>query len=91
MIGKEEFVKKLAANLETTNVEAKRSLEGVLETLQQYLDEGQAVKFVGFGVFEVKVVKERIGTDPRNGKKIKIPAHRKVNFRMGQNMKNRMG
>lgn len=91
MINKDEFAKRLAITMDATNMVSKAWTEAVLQTLEKYFEEGQEVKFTGFGAFEVKMMKERIGTNPLNGEKIRIPAHKRVSFKMGKNLKERLG
>lgn len=91
MIKKDEFIKRLAENMGTTQKEAKAALDAILNTLADCFAEGQEVKFIGFGSFPVSMVPAREGTNPKTGKKIKIAAHRKVAFRPSKALKDLIG
>lgn len=91
MIKKDEFIKRLADSMGTTQKEAKASLDAVLDTLAACFAEGQEVRFIGFGTFPVTMAPAREGVHPQTGKKIKIAAHRKVAFRAGKALKDLIG
>jgi DNA-binding protein HU-beta len=48
------------------------------------LREEQSVTIAGFGTFEVKLRKARVGRNPHTGEPLKIEAGRRVGFRMGK-------
>lgn len=79
-VTKAEFIEKLAKKSGIKKKEAKRQMELFIDTLVECLKEDSAVKFVGFGKFEVKTVKEIIGRNPKNGNVCMIPEHKKVKF-----------
>lgn len=87
MIKRDEFTKRLAENMGTSQKEAKVCLDSVLQTMMDYFFEGQGVKFTGFGSFPVVMIKERICRHPKTGEKIKVPAHMQVAFRPGSTLK----
>lgn len=87
MVNRNEFIKKLAENMGTSQKEAKTCLDAVLDTMTGYFYEGQEVKFIGFGSFPVVMVKERIHRNPNTGGKVTVPAHMKVTFKPGQALK----
>ena len=91
MIKKDEFIKRLADNMGTTQKEAKAALDATLATLADCFAEGQEVRFIGFGSFPVTMVPAREGTNPQTGKKIKIAAHRKVSFKPSKALKDLIG
>ena len=84
MINRNEFVKKLAENMGTSQKDARACLDAVLETMTGYFYEGQEVKFLGFGSFPVVMVKARTCRNPNTGAKITVPAYMKVTFRPGR-------
>ncbi len=43
-----------------------------------------------FGVFKVKLMKSRFGSNPRNQKKIYIPPKWKVTFKASENLNNKL-
>ena len=83
-ITRTEFINRMAKNGDITKIEANKELDLFIETLIDCLKEDEAVKFVGFGKFELKTVKERMGRNPQNGKEYMIPEHKKVKFYAGK-------
>lgn len=70
--------------------QAERALNAVIEAIINGLEETGNVQLVGFGTFEVKERKARIGRNPRTGEEIKIPASKTVGFRPGSKLKDRV-
>lgn len=89
-ITKTEFIDRMAKKGGITKVEANRRVDVFIETLIGCLEEDGAVKFVGFGKFELKTVKERMGRNPQNGKECMIPEHKKVKFYASEGLSQRM-
>lgn len=73
-----------------TKAQAERAIEDVLEVIAQELSEGSVIKFMGFGVFTVKDVPERQGMNPQTGAPVTVKAHRKVTFKPGKLLKERI-
>ncbi|UDG79391.1 DNA-binding protein HU-alpha [Candidatus Ecksteinia adelgidicola] len=55
-------------------------LKSALDIITQSLKEGNVVQLVGFGTFKVHYRCERIGRNPKTGKKIKILATKVPSF-----------
>jgi integration host factor subunit alpha len=60
------------------------------EEIRRSLEKGEAVRFSGFGNFNLRDKKKRPGRNPRTGEKISIAARRVVTFRAGQKLKSRV-
>ena len=60
-----------------------RTLECVVEALQQ----GEEVKLSGFGVFQVREKRARVGRNPKTGEPAAIDPRRVISFRASQLMK----
>jgi DNA-binding protein HU-beta len=67
------------------------ALEAVLGVITEALASGDKVTLVGFGTFEARDRKERQGVNPSTGAKMTIPAARVVGFRVGNELKARVG
>jgi integration host factor subunit alpha len=68
----------------TTGLSKKDSinmLESVLSILMSTLEDGEKVKIAGFGNFEIKQKKDRIGRNPQTGESITIEARRILSFK----------
>jgi integration host factor subunit beta len=79
----------------TENTQAKRLL--VKATIQNFLDEviselgkGNRLEFRDFGVFEVKERAARTAQNPKTLKKIQVPAKRRVKFKIGRVMREKL-
>lgn len=64
-----------------TQKAAKAIVNDTLDVIYETMNSGVPVRFVGFGSFVQVETKERIGRNPNTGKKIKIPASKRIRFR----------
>lgn len=71
----------------TSNAEAGRFLDAMLDVLAETLKAGGEVPLTGIGKLYVKETAPRKGRNPRTGKEIEIPASRKVAFSQAKAMK----
>jgi DNA-binding protein HU-beta len=58
-----------------------------LNTITENLQNGETVRLVNFGTFQVSERKERNGVNPTTGEKIVIPAQNKPSFKAGKALK----
>ena len=58
-----------------------------IEVIIQQVAEGNRVTLVGFGTFDSRDAKERVGRNPRTGKSMTIPACTKPTFKAGRAFK----
>lgn len=56
----------------------------VLQSITEGLVKDKEVQLIGFGTFKVKDVPERKGHNPQTGKELVIPAHKRVVFKAGK-------
>lgn len=66
-------------------------VERVLELIVEALGRGEDVKLSGFGVFEVREKRPRMGRNPKTGAPAPIDARRVISFRASQVLKARVG
>ena len=64
--------------------------ERVLELMCQALERGEQVKLSGFGVFQVRAKRARMGRNPKTGTPAAIVPRRVIGFRASQVMKARV-
>jgi DNA-binding protein HU-beta len=83
-VNKSQLVDHVAQELRTSRLGASRLVDTVLSGIQKGLREDQCVTIAGFGTFEVKDRKARVGRNPHTGEPIQIEAGRRVGFRMGK-------
>ncbi|NLW52369.1 MAG: HU family DNA-binding protein [Tissierellia bacterium] len=87
-MNKSELVAKIAEKSGLSKADSTRSLDALLESVQEALVNGEKVQLVGFGTFETRERKEREGRNPRNPEeKIKIPASTAPVFKAGKSLK----
>src|SRR4051794_1343738 len=67
--------------------ESAEIVELVFDTLKETLERGDKVKISGFGNFQVRHKKARVGRNPQTGKEIEISARRVLTFRPSQVLK----
>ena len=62
-------------------------LDAILETITEELSRGEKVQFAGFGTFEPKECKARVGRNPHTDEPVPIPARVVPYFRAGKLLK----
>jgi DNA-binding protein HU-beta len=66
---------------------AEKAVETVFEAVKGALTRGERVEFRGFGIFEVRPRKARVGRNLRNGVAVSIPLGQSIRFRPGKGLK----
>lgn len=65
-------------------------VERTLDLVAEALENGQIVKLSGFGVFQVRAKRARMGRNPKTGEPAAIDPRRVISFRASQVMKGRV-
>ncbi len=87
-MNKSELVNAVAKTTGLSKADVDRSLKGILYNVSAALSRGEKVTFVGFGTFERRDRKARMGVNPqRPTEKIKIPAKKAPAFSAGSELK----
>jgi DNA-binding protein HU-beta len=86
-MNKSHLVTYVAEELRTSKLQAALLVETVLSGIKKGLQEDQSVTLTGFGTFELKPRKARVGRNPHTGEPISIAAGRRVGFRVGKALK----
>jgi nucleoid DNA-binding protein len=86
-VKKSHLVAYVAGELATSRFQAQRLVDTVLEGIRRGLQDDESVTLTGFGTFEVKDRKARLGRNPQTGEPIRIDAGRRVGFRVGKALK----
>lgn len=85
VVSKNDFIDKFK---EKTGVETKKMatecVEAFITIIQESLQAGDSVQFVGWGSFEIKHNKAKEGRNPKTGEKINIPESKGVKFKAGK-------
>jgi DNA-binding protein HU-beta len=84
-------LKQLANDLSQLHQLPKKQAESVLGDLithmTKHIKRGAKVRVPGFGILMVKKTSARMGRNPATGETIKIPAKKKVAFRVSKDLK----
>lgn len=87
-MNKADLVVTVSEICEVSKKEVERITDVLFDQIEAALRKGEPVKISGFGVFQVKTRKERVGTSPVAGhEKITIPATTTVGFKPSKNLK----
>ena len=70
--------------------EAKEFVELFFEEIRSALENGDNVKFSGFGSFSVRDKPQRPGRNPKTGQEIPVSARRVVTYKASQKIKDRV-
>ncbi len=90
-MNKLELVNAVADKAELTKRDAERAVNAVVESIEEALKVGDRVSLVGFGTFEVRDRKPRVGRNPQTGQEIRIPAGKVPSFKAGKGLKESVG
>jgi DNA-binding protein HU-beta len=86
-MNKSHLVTHVADELRTSKLQAALLVETVLNGIKKGLESDQSVTLTGFGTFELKPRKARVGRNPHTGQPISIAPGRRVGFRVGKALK----
>lgn len=86
-MNKSHLIDLVAEELKTSKLQAALLVETVLGGIQKGLEKDQSVTLTGFGTFELKARKARIGRNPHTGEPIQIAPGKRVGFRVGKALK----
>jgi integration host factor subunit alpha len=73
-----------------TRQDCSELVERTLALVTDALERGETVKLSGFGVFQVRDKRERLGRNPKTGEPATIDPRRVIGFRASQVMKARV-
>ena len=90
-ITKKELVNRIADSTKQTKVVVKDVIQRFLDEIILELASGNRLEFREFGVFEVKQRAARRAQNPRTLEKVNVPAKRVVKFKVGREMRERIG
>jgi DNA-binding protein HU-beta len=88
---KKELADQVAKKVELSKKDAVAAVDATLGTITGALKNGEKVQLVGFGTFEVRTRKARVGINPQTKAKIEIAASKTPAFRPGKALKGAVG
>ena len=89
-MNKTDLINVVAAEANLSKKDADAAVNATLAAIANALKDGDKVQLIGFGTFEVKVVAEREGRNPKTGEAIKIPACKKPSFTASKLLKDQL-
>lgn len=89
-ITKKELVNRIAETTNTKHSTAKAMVLCFLDEIISELAKGNRMEFRDFGVFEVREQAARVAQNPKTLEPIEVPAKRRVKFKMGRIMREKL-
>ncbi|BDR74174.1 transcriptional regulator (plasmid) [Clostridium tetani] len=89
-MNKKELITSMSEKTELTKKDVELALNAFIETVEETLENGEKVQLTGFGVFEPRQRKARMGRNPKTGEELEIPASVVPAFKVGKAFKERV-
>jgi len=89
-MNKDNIIAAVAVKARLTKKDASTAVDAVFETILEALAKGEEVKVAGFGSFDVRVHKSRVGVNPITKESIQIPEMKAIAFHAGKGAKERV-
>ena len=89
-ITKKELVDRITEKTQSKHGTVRAVVQQFLNDVVSELAKGNRLEFRDFGVFEVRQAAPRTAQNPRTLEPIEVPAQRRVKFKMGRIMRERM-
>lgn len=87
-MNKAELLKEISHKTGLKRDDSKKALDAIFETITEAMVNGEKVQIMGFGSFEARNTKERMGVNPQNPtERLVIPAGKKVYFKPSKALK----
>lgn len=83
-MNKADIVEQMAEAVGKSKKDSEKILNGLIECIEDALNEGEKIQLVGFGTFEVRERQPRKGRNPQSGEIINIPGGRVPAFKPGK-------
>jgi integration host factor subunit alpha len=78
---KRDLAEKIHTTIGLSKKESLDLLESFLSIMKSTLEDGEKIKVAGFGNFEIRQKRSRIGRNPQTGEDITITARRVLSFK----------
>lgn len=86
-MNKTELIAAVAGKTSLTKKDTEKTINAALEAIREEVSNGGKVQLIGFGTFEVRTRKERIGKNPQTKEAVTIPAATVPGFKAGKAFK----
>ncbi|MHC4145160.1 MAG: HU family DNA-binding protein [Planctomycetota bacterium] len=87
---KKDFIDRIAEKTQCKRFTVKAVVQQFLDEIVSELAKGNHLEFRDFGVFDVKEQAARVAQNPKTLEPVEVPAKRRVKFKMGRIMRERM-
>ena len=87
---KKELVDRVAERTQCKHATVKAVVQQFLDEVTSELAKNNRLEFRDFGVFEVREAAPRTAQNPKTLEPVNVPAKRKVKFKMGRIMKQKL-
>lgn len=84
-----EFISRLAQRCKLGVVDINENVETLVEIIAERLKENDQINISGFGVFDVKMRRERVSVNPKTGQRMLIPPKIVPSFRPSSKLKDK--
>ena len=89
-MNKTELIAAAAERSGMTKKDAEQVIGAAFDVIIAQLQKGEKVQISGFGTFEVKARKERVGRNPLTGEAVQIPASKVPAFKVSSTLKEKI-
>ena len=86
-MNKPEFIAVVSEKTGLSRKDTERVINATLDTISASLVKGERIQFSGFGIFETKLRKARIGRDPHTKEPMHIPETNVPSFKPSKVLK----
>ena len=86
-MNKTELIAEVAKKSGLTKVQAENAVNALVASMTDALAANDKIQLSGFGTFEVKELKARVGINPRTKEKMQIAASKRAVFSAGKKLK----
>ncbi|MCE5186146.1 MAG: integration host factor subunit beta [Planctomycetaceae bacterium] len=90
-ITKKELIDRISELTQAKRVVVKRIVQHFLDEIIVELASDNRLEFRDFGVFETRTRTSRVAQNPKTLERVEVPCKRSVKFKMGRQMKDKLG
>jgi len=87
---KKDLINRIAYGADAKHALVRAVVQQFFDEITAELSKGSRIEFRDFGVFETKTTPARMAQNPRTLEKVEVPAKRRVVFKLGRLMKERL-
>ena len=87
---KKNLIDRIAESIGEQQSLTKKVIQRFFDEIIAALAGGNRLEFRDFGVFETRVTRARMAQNPRTLKKVRVPAKRRIVFKAGRAVKERL-